>query len=93
MSPRAPEGSILVYAAFGILAATVTAGLFALVANIAERKAEARHRYVRVVDVTEDTTDASVWGEKPAETIRRVSEDRNSDAHAVWRTRRERGVA
>ncbi len=63
MNQHARNGGVLSYALFGILVAAVTAGIFALMANIAERKVEARHRYVRVVEVTEDTTDASVWGQ------------------------------
>jgi nitrite reductase (cytochrome c-552) len=59
---RKTAGGVWTYALFGILVAAFTAAVFALMANIAERKVEARHRYVRVAEVTEDTTDASVWG-------------------------------
>jgi nitrite reductase (cytochrome c-552) len=53
----------------GLLVALVT-GVFALVAvgvaallvNISERKTEARHAYVRVVEVTENDTDPAKWG-------------------------------
>jgi nitrite reductase (cytochrome c-552) len=51
--------------AFGVLIALVTAvavGVTALLMNIAERKAEHRQPFVRVVDVTEDDTDAAKWG-------------------------------
>jgi len=34
----------------------------AIVLNVAERKAEGRQPFVRVVEVTEDTTDPAVWG-------------------------------
>ncbi len=52
-----------------LLIALVT-GVFALVAvavaallvNISERKTEARHTYVKVVEVTEDDTDPAKWG-------------------------------
>ena len=52
-------------AAFGALIALVTAltvGVTALLMNIAERKAEHRQPYVRVVEVTEDDTDPAKWG-------------------------------
>jgi nitrite reductase (cytochrome c-552) len=51
--------------AFGGLIALVTAltvGVTALLMNIAERKAEHRQPFVRVVDVTEDDTDPAKWG-------------------------------
>lgn len=50
---------------FGLIVAVVaagTAGLTALLMNISERKAEKRQPYVRVAEVTEDTTDPAVWG-------------------------------
>src|SRR5262245_47014718 len=52
-------------AAFGGLIAVVTAGtvgVTALLMNIAERKAEHRQPYVRVVEVGEDDTDPAQWG-------------------------------
>jgi nitrite reductase (cytochrome c-552) len=52
-------------AAYGALVAVVTAvavGLTALLMNIAERKAEHRQPFVRVVEVTEDATDPAQWG-------------------------------
>jgi nitrite reductase (cytochrome c-552) len=51
--------------AYGVLiavAAAGTAGVAALLTNIFERKAEQRQPFVRVVEVTEDTTDPAVWG-------------------------------
>lgn len=53
----------------GLLIALV-AGVFALVAvaaaallvNISERRSEARHAFVKVVDVTENDTDPAKWG-------------------------------
>ena len=53
----------------GLLIALVT-GVFALVAvgaaallvNISERKTEAKHAYVKVVEVTENDTDPAKWG-------------------------------
>ncbi len=47
--------------AFG-LAAVGIALVAALLINIFERKAEARNPYVRLVEVTEDTTDPELWG-------------------------------
>jgi len=46
--------------ALGLVAAT--AGVTALLVNIFERKSEARRPYVRLVEVTEDTTDPAQWG-------------------------------
>jgi nitrite reductase (cytochrome c-552) len=46
-----------------IVVVAIAAGLVtALLTNIVERKAEARDPYVRLVEVTEDTTDPEVWG-------------------------------
>jgi nitrite reductase (cytochrome c-552) len=42
--------------------AAATAGVTALLLNIAERKSEGRERWVRLVEVTEETTDPAVWG-------------------------------
>lgn len=52
-------------AAFGVLilvVAAATAGVTALLMNISERKNEQRLPFVRLVEVTEDTTDPKVWG-------------------------------
>jgi nitrite reductase (cytochrome c-552) len=52
-------------AAYGAVIAVVAAaaaGTTALLTNIFERKAEQRQPYVRVVDVTEETTDPAIWG-------------------------------
>jgi len=45
-----------------VVVAAATAGVTALLVNIADRKAEARQPFVRVVEVDEDTTDPAVWG-------------------------------
>jgi hypothetical protein len=50
------------YAVLIVAVAVATAGVTALLTNIFERKVEQRQPYVRVVEVTEDTTDAAVWG-------------------------------
>ena len=50
------------YGALIALVAGATAATTALLINIFERKAEQREAYVRVVEVSEDTTDAAVWG-------------------------------
>ena len=42
--------------------AVVTALVTALLVNIMERKEEGRARFVRVAEVTEDTTDPAIWG-------------------------------
>ncbi len=45
-----------------ILGIGIGVGGAMLIANIAERKTEARAAYVRLREVTEDTTDPAVWG-------------------------------
>ncbi len=42
--------------------AVATAGVTALLLNVSDRKAEARAPFVRLSEVTEDTTDPAVWG-------------------------------
>ena len=42
--------------------AALTVGVTALLMNIQQRKHEAARPYVRLVEVTEDTTDPAVWG-------------------------------
>jgi len=48
--------------AIALVVAAVTAGIAALLVNINERKTEAKSTSVRLVEVTEDTTDPAVWG-------------------------------
>jgi len=47
--------------ALAVIAALACALVAALLVTIFERKQEAKHRYVRVVEVTEETTDPTVW--------------------------------
>ena len=61
LSPRAGMTRVI----FGlILLVTVvgSAAVTALLVNIAERKNEARQPFIRVQEVTEDTTDPALWG-------------------------------
>jgi len=44
------------------IVAVATAAATALLVNIFERKSEAKQPYVRLVEVTEDTTDPAQWG-------------------------------
>ena len=60
--PTSTNGAILPYLMVAIVVAGFTAGVFMLLANIAERKVEAGHRYVRVQEVTENDTDPALWG-------------------------------
>jgi len=53
---RWPYIALTVFCTLGAAVATV------IVLNVAERKSEGRHPFVRVVEVTEDTTDPAVWG-------------------------------
>src|SRR5918994_5889501 len=48
--------------AVALVVAAITAGVAALLVNINERKTEARTTSVRLVEVTEDTTDPAQWG-------------------------------
>ena len=50
------------YLAILIVVALATAGITALLLNVAERKAEERTPFVRLVEVDEDTTDPAKWG-------------------------------
>ena len=59
---NARSGAVIPYLLVAIVVAGFTAGVFLLMSNIAERKVEAEHRYVRVQEVTEDTTDPALWG-------------------------------
>lgn len=56
------QGGALGYIIAFVAAAVCTGLIAALLTNISERKAEARNPYVRVVEVTEDTTDSAEWG-------------------------------
>lgn len=53
----------LLYVAAFAGTAAITAATTALLMNISERKAETQVSFERVVAVTEDTTDPSVWGQ------------------------------
>jgi nitrite reductase (cytochrome c-552) len=56
------KGSALLFLIVIVGTAVATVLVLALLTNIFERKAEGLNRYVRVVEVTEDTTDPEVWG-------------------------------
>jgi nitrite reductase (cytochrome c-552) len=58
--PR-PNRGLLIALVAGVFA-LVAVGVAALLVNIAERKEQARHAFVKVVEVTEDDVDASKWG-------------------------------
>jgi len=45
-----------------LVTAAATAGVTALLLNISQRKDESRSPYIRVQEVTEDTTDPAEWG-------------------------------
>ena len=46
-----------------VAVAVLTALATALLINVFQRKQEAKNPYVRVVEVTEDTTDPAIWGQ------------------------------
>jgi len=56
------SGSAGIFIAIILVVAIVAVAVTALLVNVFERKSEARDRYVRLVEVTEDTTDPAVWG-------------------------------
>jgi nitrite reductase (cytochrome c-552) len=63
MSPtRSSCGRVWPYLLIIVVSAAATAGVTALLLNVAERKAEGREPFVRLVEVDEDTTDPAVWG-------------------------------
>jgi nitrite reductase (cytochrome c-552) len=45
-----------------VVSALVTLGVVALLVNIFEHRQEARNPFFRVVDLTDDTEDAAIWG-------------------------------
>ena len=62
MSDASRNPRLFPYLVLLVVAVAATAGVTALLLNISERKAEALNPYVRLVEVTEDTTDPAVWG-------------------------------
>lgn len=58
--PR-PNRALLIALVAGVFA-LVALGVAMLLVNIAERKEQARHTFVKVVEVTEDDVDAAKWG-------------------------------
>ncbi|MDH3550477.1 MAG: ammonia-forming cytochrome c nitrite reductase subunit c552, partial [Gammaproteobacteria bacterium] len=45
-----------------VIVAIATAAVTALLVNVFERKSEAKQPFLRLVEVTEDTTDPAEWG-------------------------------
>ncbi len=56
------SGSAGLFIGIIVVVAIAAVAVTALLTNIFERKSEARNPYVRLVEVTEDTTDPAVWG-------------------------------
>ena len=61
MTTPARSGRVWPYLLLLVVVPAATAGVTALLLNVAERKAEGRQPFVRLVEVTEDTTDPEVW--------------------------------
>ena len=55
-------GGAGIFIALIIVVAIASIAIVALLVNISERKSEERNPYVRLGEVTEDTTDPEVWG-------------------------------
>src|SRR5687767_42739 len=53
---------VIAFAAVVLVVALLSAGVTALLINIFHRKQEAKDPYLKVVNVTEETTDPAVWG-------------------------------
>jgi nitrite reductase (cytochrome c-552) len=62
ITPNRYGSTRLVVGALLLVTTVATALVTALLVNITERKSEARSPHLRVVEVTEDTTDPAVWG-------------------------------
>ena len=60
--PTRPRRRLILVAVIAGLAALAAAGGGALLANIVERKQEARNPFYRVVELTDDTQDPALWG-------------------------------
>ncbi|MEI6892703.1 MAG: ammonia-forming cytochrome c nitrite reductase subunit c552 [Pontiella sp.] len=56
------QGNIGIFIGLIVVVAIAAALVTSLLTNIFERKSESKDRYVRVVEVTEDTTDPAEWG-------------------------------
>lgn len=56
-------GGAGIFVALIMVIAIAIVAVLALLTNVAERKAEAMNPYVRLAEVTEDTTDPEVWGQ------------------------------
>jgi nitrite reductase (cytochrome c-552) len=59
---RRPGRKTMAFVGVVLATAAVTAGVTALLININERKQEARNPYIKLVEVDEDTVDATKWG-------------------------------
>jgi len=59
-SPAPRRTGLLV--GIAVVAALVVAGLAALLVNISEKKQEAKNPVVRVVEITDETSDPAIWG-------------------------------
>lgn len=59
---RQPSRRIWPYLLLVVVTAAATAGVVALLLNIFERKVEERTPFVRLAEVTEDTTNPATWG-------------------------------
>ncbi len=62
MSEQKPKRQWVRFGGVLLISIVVTALVTALLVNIMQRKDEAATRFVRTVEVTEDTTDPAVWG-------------------------------
>src|SRR5687767_14645685 len=61
-NPAHRRRPVVLFVAAVVVAGLVAAGGMALLVNIMERKQEAKNPFYRVVELTDDTEDASTWG-------------------------------
>ncbi len=59
---KTTQKQFLLYLVVMLLTVIATFGVTNLLLNVDERKAEQREQFVRLVEVTEDTTDPATWG-------------------------------
>src|SRR4051794_23879464 len=62
--PQRPQTRrrVIAFIVIVLLVAVMTATVTALLVNVFERKQEAKNPYLKLIEVTEETTDPAVWG-------------------------------
>jgi nitrite reductase (cytochrome c-552) len=79
-TPRPRRRGWILYLGTIIVTAAATYGVVALLMNIAERKREAQHHYLKLVELDENTIDPAEWGKnfpREYDGYRRTAENTN----------------